>query len=184
MSLLAKLVPLTRGNDPERFDELASLFEYANWNFAGAGLWSVPTDTALASALSSAFLLGPQEESATGMAALLERLVMTPMRALETRACRLACPWRWPLRALVFVAVLASLVIWVVSFWRYELKRVYDTRTFGIARAVIVVALFATLWCDPYWSQRQAVILFVFLIGLVAYATVLGIRRNRERNYP
>lgn len=176
--LLGRLLPLVAtGHDPGRADELAPVFHHADWNFGGAGMWSLPLDSAVTGRMTEAFVHTPAPRR---LPTLLEA-ARAPLAALqvEARVCRVVCPLRWPLRTFVFLTGVALVALWLASLQWLGLKRVYETPWVPLAFAVVGMALMGTLWCDPYWSERKSTILFLFLGGLMAWLVVDWARKRR-----
>lgn len=178
VDLLGRTLPLlATGGDAGRAEALDPVFRHADWNFGGAAMWSVPLDSAITGRVAAAFI---REAEARRIPGVLEA-VRVPLAALdlEARVCRVVCPLRWPLRTFVFLTGVALLALWVASFQWLVLKRAYQTPWMPAVFVVVGAALMATLWCDPYWSERKSTILFLFLGGLMAWLLLDWARKRR-----
>jgi hypothetical protein len=183
IGLRGKVLPLVvTGAEDHVFDEMESVFLYAGWNFSGAGLWSVPVLPEVNRSLEAA--MRPEARPLGGP--LVWQTVRDPVIALglEGRVCDFVCPNRWLVRTAVAAALFLMLVLWLATGWWYGLKSIWESPWVPFAVIAVGLALVATLWCDPFWSERKSGILLFTLGGLLVVSLFSWYRKRREREYP
>ncbi|MGQ7846049.1 hypothetical protein ACUNV4_16320 [Granulosicoccus sp. 3-233] len=170
LAVLGKLVPLiVAGPAEEDVEALSDTIAYERWNFAGLASWLLPSQETLHQVTRSTFI-------GDGGAGILA--------SVEARVCGVVCPLRWYARMLLFVVGMSAALYMLASLHWFGLREVYGQMWFRMAVTAMVVLLVATFWCDPYWAQRQS-LLMVFLVALVLAVWLLSQRsKELERTYP
>lgn len=178
--LLEKILPVFNisqfGNadvvDTERFE---NELNYANWNFSGAALWSLPLARPdYYQALNQAF--NPQID--TGNA--FYRLYLKASGEL----CGLVCPNRWEARLLLFSIAVLLVVYGLVSLVIFELRALYRNRFFIIFMLLQPLLVLLILWCDPFWHPYQDLVLFGALLLTLLLLWFFHRQQQRREHYP
>jgi len=202
ITTLPDLVPDNYFNEGEQFVE--DLI-YLQDNFAGVGLWPLPTEpegdeekdeastdevtenetAADDLAESHAEAIGARLIDVYG-AGLGSGLLDAEIEFVRQKLCDFACPNRWLFR-IAFDFLAALLVIYgLLAVWNCKLRKFYQRRTpyfllYGTATALIFGV---SLVCDPFWKQRENVVMLTIIVLLVAFVGVRSIARARQPRLP
>lgn len=165
-TLLRKIVPVISPSHQK--DELEEIVAYFEDNFGGVGFWPIP--------------LSQKGKEYVGTQVIRKEFSFTE----EGPVCQFVCPHRWALRIGIDLVLVFSLGYMLLSLWIYDLRRLAKQYTSYVLGGILVAAalLVLTFWCDPFWKDRQADLLFVTLV--LATATVIWVtsKKKREADYP
>jgi len=172
--LLEKMLPVFHMAHFVDADSFANELTYANWNFSGAGLWSLPLNEAQYGKLHAAFNPQPNTDNQ------FYRGYLTASAAL----CNVICPHRWQARLLLF-GVMGLLALYAaISLVMFELRVLYQQRIFINFLLLQPFLLLLILWCDPFWHPYQELVLVVALVITLALQWYFRQQQRRREHYP
>lgn len=172
--LLEKMLPVFHIRHFADADSFANELTYANWNFSGAGLWSMPLNEAQYSRLRAAF--NPQIQTDNQF----YKTYLTASAAL----CNLICPNRWQARLLLFSLVSLLALYGVISLVVFELRVLYRQRYFINFLLLQPFLLLLILWCDPFWHRYQNLVLAVALFITLLLQWYFRKQQQQREHYP
>ena len=211
-TVLRKMVPiittLPDAVPADYFNEGGQFVEdliYLQDNFAGVGLWPLPMepqdddakdeaskDEATESetpaddlAESRAEAIGARLIDVYG-AGTGSGLLDAEIEFFQQKLCDFACPNRWLFR-IAFDFLAALLVIYgLLAVWNCKLRKFYQRRSpYFIAYGLVTSMIFGvSLVCDPFWKQRENVVMLVIIVVLVAFIAVRYIGRAKRPRMP
>lgn len=172
--LLEKMLPVFHMSHFADADSFANELTYANWNFSGAALWSLPLTDVQYGKLNAAFKPLPNTDNQ------FYRGYLTASAAL----CDLICPNRWQARLLLFSVVLLLALYGVISLVVFELRVLYQQRLFINFLLLQPFLLLLILWCDPFWHPYQELVLVLALLITLALQWYFRQQQRRREHYP
>ena len=142
--------------------QLNNYFKYAEWNYSGVGLWSIPLSDSTDAALKEVFL------TVNG----------------TNYVCTLMCPYRWVTRIGLFLLFVTVVVYAFLSIWICESKSIFGKWYFTVGLCFGILVLILTFWCDPYWKNQHDLLIFFSIVIGVLTTIWLIIKKRREALFP
>lgn len=142
--------------------QLNDFFKYAEWNYSGVGLWTIPLSASTDAALKEVFL------TVNG----------------TNYVCTLMCPYRWVTRIGLFLLFVTVVVYAFLSIWICESKSIFGKWYFTVGLCFGILVLILTFWCDPYWKNQHDLLIFFSIVIGVLTTIWLIIKKRREALFP
>ncbi len=171
--LIQKMVPMIFPDGYE-IKEMNHILNYAEWNYAGVGLWPVPVSAEAGQAVKQIFSLEANYYA----------WVPQPVIDASVRICNFLCPHRWISRVILFFLFMLTILYIGLSFIFYRLRLLYKKKYVLVGILVTIVFLMLVFLCDPYWKQHRQLILFFFFLGGVLSFIGIRISKSQASTFP
>lgn len=172
--LLEKMLPVFHMKYFADAGRFSNELIYANWNFSGAALWSLPLSDVQYSRLRAAFNPPVQTDNHFYKAYL----------SASGALCNLICPNRWQARLLLFSVVSLLALYGAVSLVVFELRILYRQRYFINFLLFQPFLMLLILWCDPFWHPYQNLVLVVALVITLLLQWYFRQQQRQREHYP
>jgi hypothetical protein len=159
-------------SETEASKHLRNYFNYAEWNFSGVGLWSMPLSPSTDVALKDVFLNVNASQGLNGLGDYTDVV------------CSLMCPYRWVTRIGLFLLFVIVVVYAFMSTWICESKSIFGKWYVTVGICIGILVLILTFWCDPYWKNQHDLLIFFSIVIGVLTTIWLIIKKRREALFP
>ncbi len=153
----------SNGNDEQIKREQEKRLNYIDWNYNGLAYLPLPDDKAA-------------YQNNLNTDRLKKDIGFSP--------CKYICSNRWLVRTGLFILFVMVALYVVLSFWLFQLKKIFHSTYFMAIIAAALLIVMSALYCDPFWMKHQGNLFAIaMLIALLMFA-VVRMKKNRTKLFP